>query len=189
MRGKQMIKYGQKAPELTVSQWLNVESDLSLSQLQGKVVVLHAFQMLCPGCVTHGIPQAAAVAEMFSVEDVQVIGLHTVFEHHDVMTVAALQAFLQEYRVQFPVAVDQVADHGPIPKTMQAYGLEGTPSLILIDRSGRIRLKHFGRLSDMQLGSMIGQLICEEPEASAAWPEENSSDQKGGDCSPDGCRV
>ena len=51
----------QHAPECDVTQWFNTESALSLSALRGNVIVLHAFQMLCPGCVARAIPQAQRV--------------------------------------------------------------------------------------------------------------------------------
>ena len=62
------------APPLEVSEWLNAPGGLSLSALRGRVVMLHAFQMLCPGCVSHGLPQASKVREMFAEVDVAVIG-------------------------------------------------------------------------------------------------------------------
>ncbi len=74
-----------KAPELIVEKWLNTEKALTLASLKGKVVAIHAFQMLCPGCVLHGVPQAQKLFEMFSEEHVAVLGLHTVFEHHEAM--------------------------------------------------------------------------------------------------------
>ena len=157
---KKIITYGQ-APELEALTWLNTEQPLTLSGLTGKVVVIHAFQMLCPACVVHGIPQASAIHELYSRDDVQVIGLHTVFEHHKVMTVEALQVFAAEYRLTFPIAVDAPSSTGPIPKTMAAYYMQGTPTLIVIDQQGQIRLNHFGRLSDMQVGNYIGQIISE----------------------------
>lgn len=155
------------AHELQVSTWLNTERPLSLAQLRGKVVAIYAFQMLCPGCVSHGIPQAKTIRATFSEQDVAVIGLHSVFEHHDVMTPQALKAFLHEYRVQFPVAVDQPSAGGPIPLTMEQYQLRGTPTLLLIDRAGRLRLSHFGRAEDMQVGALIGGLVAEAPPAVA----------------------
>lgn len=39
--------------------------------------------------------------------------------------------------------------------------MKGTPTLILIDRQGHIRLNHFGRLDDLRVGATIGQLISE----------------------------
>ena len=40
----------------TTSQWFNAEDDPTLEQLRGRVVVMLAFQMLCPGCVSGAIP-------------------------------------------------------------------------------------------------------------------------------------
>jgi hypothetical protein len=153
------------APELQVAAWLNTARPLSLAQLRGKVVAIYAFQMLCPGCVSHGIPQAKTIRTTFPEQDVAVIGLHSVFEHHDVMTQAALEAFVHEYRIDFPVAIDQPSANGPIPLTMEEYQLRGTPTLLLIDRQGRLRASHFGRADDMKVGALIGQLLAEaEPQ-------------------------
>jgi hypothetical protein len=122
---------------------------------------MHAFQMLCPACATHGLPQAKRTHQLFAPQDVAVIGLHTVFEHHEVMTPAALQAFVQEYRYTFPIGIDTPAN-GSIPATMREYQLQGTPSTVLIDKQGRLRLSHFGVIDDLALGAAIGQLAAEE---------------------------
>ncbi|HWK70285.1 MAG TPA: redoxin domain-containing protein [Burkholderiaceae bacterium] len=151
----------EQAPPLAVSQWLNARPELTLEALRGSIVVLHAFQMLCPGCVSHGIPQAKAIHAAFPPDKVRVIGLHSVFEHHAAMEPVSLKAFAHEYRLGFPIAIDQPSSDGPIPLTMQAYRLQGTPSLILIDRSGFIRLHHFGPLDDLRAGAAIGQLLAE----------------------------
>ena len=118
------------------------------------MVVACAFQMLCPGCVAHAIPQMKAVHELFGPQGVVVVGLHTVFEHHEAMTVTALRAFMHEYRIRFPVGVDRPAeDGGPIPHTMAAYRMQGTPTLLLIDRAGQLRRQIFGHVPDLRLGS------------------------------------
>jgi peroxiredoxin len=149
------------APPLQASQWLNTVRPITLDALRGRVVVLHAFQMLCPACVSHGLPQAVKTRALFGEDQVSVLGLHSVFEHHDVMTPTALKAFVHEYRLSFPIAIDQATPGSSLPLTMQAYALRGTPSLVLIDRRGRIRLNHFGHLDDMALGALIGQLMSE----------------------------
>ncbi|MFT5611338.1 MAG: hypothetical protein ACI9WC_000381 [Arenicella sp.] len=83
------------APGLIASVWLNVENPITPAQHRGKVIVIEAFQMLCPGCVSHGLPQASRVAEIFSTDDVVVLGLHSVFEHHEAQgTRIGLAAFL-----------------------------------------------------------------------------------------------
>ena len=139
-------------PELAVSQWFNVSSPPTTASLRGQVVVIEAFQMLCPGCVTTGLPQAQRVAATFG-PDVVVLGLHTVFEHHQAMTPVSLEAFLHEYRITFPVGVD--------PITMRRLGLRGTPTLLLVDRAGRIRAEAFGHADDLALGAQIARLIDE----------------------------
>lgn len=185
------------APELEIAQWLNTDAPITLEGLRGKVVVVHTFQMLCPGCVAHGLPQAAAIRALFDERDVAVLGLHSVFEHHAVMTPQALEAFAHEYRLAFPIGIDMPgAGDNPIPRTMQAYGLRGTPSLLLIDRAGRLRLNHFGRIDDMRVGALVAQLVA-EPGAGArsGTPSVGTTVSAGGShprdaaCDADGCAV
>lgn len=149
------------APELDVVEWFNTPTPLSLADLRGKIVVLHAFQMLCPGCVQGGLPQAQKIAKLFSPNEVAVLGIHTVFEHHAAMTPVALKAFIHEYRLTFPIAVDRPGEDGPLPVTMAAYGMRGTPTLILIDRLGRVRKHSFGAEDDMIVGADIAFLLAE----------------------------
>ncbi|HKY89636.1 MAG TPA: redoxin domain-containing protein [Nevskiaceae bacterium] len=153
------------APAWQVDRWFNVPAGTnppSLEALRGKVIVVEAFQMLCPGCVSHGLPQAKRVHETFSREQVAVIGLHTVFEHHAAMTPTSLAVFLHEYRIAFPVGVDRADDGGSsIPQTMRAYSMQGTPTLVLIDALGRLRHQHFGQVGDLLLGAQIASLVHE----------------------------
>ena len=149
------------APPLSVSQWFNTPQPLTLDALRGRVVVLHAFQMLCPGCVQSGLPQARRIAATFRSSEVAVIGIHTVFEHHEAMTPVSLAAFIHEYRLGFPIAVDRPSEEGPIPRTMAAYRMQGTPSLVLIDRAGHIRRHAFGAEEDMKVGAEIALLMAE----------------------------
>lgn len=150
-----------QAIELRISTWLNTDKPIKLIDLIGRVVVIHTFQMLCPGCVSHGLPQAMKIRNTFSESDVVVLGIHTVFEHHSVMGKEALEVFLLEYRIKFPVGIDQPDPHSDIPLTMQSYDLHGTPSILLIDRKGKLRLNHFGVIDDMHIGAQIGQLLAD----------------------------
>lgn len=153
----------QQAPELAVSQWFNAgETPPTLLGLRGRVVVIEAFQMLCPGCVSHGIPQAKRIQQVFGT-DLTVLGLHTVFEHHQAMTPVSLEAFLYEYGVTFPVGVDAPQAGSDTPTTMTRYALRGTPSLIVIDRAGALRANTFGQVDDLGLGALLGRLLDESP--------------------------
>jgi peroxiredoxin len=149
------------APEFAVARWFNTPAPITLAELRGRVVMLHAFQMLCPACVAHGTPQAQRAYDLFRATDLIVIGLHTVFEHHPAMTPVSLEAFIHEYRLTFPIGVDQQANDGPIPVTMRRYEMLGTPTTIIIGRDGGIRHHGFGQEDDLSLGAMLGSLLAE----------------------------
>jgi hypothetical protein len=145
---------------LAISRWFNTDGNPTLADLRGEVVVVEAFQMLCPGCVSHGLPQAMRIHNTFG-DAVTVLGLHCVFEHHEAMTPVSLEAFLYEYRITFPVGVDSHDGGSTLPITMGRYQLRGTPSLVVVDRAGRIRLNAFGQIDDLIVGATLARLIDE----------------------------
>jgi peroxiredoxin len=149
-----------QAPELDVAEWRNAPvGGLSLAALRGKVVVLYAFQMLCPGCVLHAAPLAKRIHERFAGPELEVIGLHTVFEHHAAMTPVSLDAYLHEFRITFPVGIDRHENGNPLPVTMNRYEMRGTPTMILIDHLGQIRHHLFGSVDELVLGAEIGRML------------------------------
>ncbi|MBN8553351.1 MAG: redoxin family protein [Caulobacterales bacterium] len=173
------------APDWDIVRWFNHDGDLTLADLRGQVVVAAAFQMLCPGCVERTIPQLRHVRELFAEDQVAVIGLHTVFEHHEAMAPTSLAAFIHEYRLSFPVGVDRASSGGdPIPVTMARYAMRGTPTLLLIDRDGGLRRQSFGHIPDLQLGAEIMALVGETVSPPATPPSAPDSA-----CGPDGCPV
>jgi hypothetical protein len=162
------------APELLVQSWFNTDRPLLLSGLRGRVVVLAAFQVFCPNSIGFGIPQTKRIYDMFEPKDVAVIGLHATFEHHDAFSIAVLKAFIQEYRLRFPIAIDQPNKAGPIPHTMEEYKMRGTPSMVLIDRSGIVRKHAFGAVDDLRIGAEIGALT-QEGRASVSLPRSSAA--------------
>ncbi|MCC7135910.1 MAG: TlpA family protein disulfide reductase [Nitrosomonas sp.] len=180
------------APELQTVGWLNTAETITLASLRGKVVLLHAFQMLCPGCVQQGIPQAQKIYNEIDSDQIAVIGLHTVFEHHAVMTREALEVFAYEYRLKFPIGIDKPNEQMAIPHTMMAYQMQGTPTTILIDKAGHLRLHQFGHVSDFLLGVSIGTLLAEpyEEQAAILSPVSSSGERDtplDGACDTEGC--
>lgn len=166
------------APDWTIDHWLNTPAPLTLAGLRGRTVLAVAFQMLCPGCVAQALPQAQRAAAAFAGTGLTVIGLHTVFEHHTAQgSVAALAAFCHEYRIDFPVGIDAQADG--VPVTMRRYAMQGTPTTLLIDADGRLRMQKFGHLDDMRLAAAIAGLLGE--------PAAAGSDFAGAVCTPAGC--
>ena len=175
--------------ELHAQEWLNTDQPLTLESFRGKVLAVEVFQMLCPGCVSHGLPQAERLTQVFAGRELAVLGLHTVFEHHAVMTVEALRAFIHEYRWSFPIGVDQPDGRGGPSRSMARYGLRGTPSHLVLDRDGRVRLQHFGRIDDLVLGAILGGLV-QGGRRDSGHGEGNSVVAEGGPgCTSSACSI
>lgn len=159
-------------PEFAITGWLNAPEPLSLARLRDRVVVVLAFQMLCPSCVEHAIPQAKRLRARFNPDQVAIVGLHSVFENHQAMTPTSLEVFVRQYELPFPVAIDAPAldsdgatsERGAVgvPQTMAAYQMQGTPTLLIFDRAGRLRRHYFGKPDDIMLAAEIMALAIEE---------------------------
>ncbi|AJC79768.1 thioredoxin-like protein [Rhizobium etli bv. phaseoli str. IE4803] len=174
------------APELAVSEWFNTPEAITLASLRGRPVFLHAFQALCPGCVSEAVPQLHKLEHVFGSTDLAIVGIHTVFEHHAAMSPVTLKAFIHEYRIKSPVGVDLADDVSDIPVTMRRFGLRGTPSSVLIGRDGAIIHQTFGVEADMVLGARIAMALS--PRTPPPMPEPDAEERQIG-CEADVCKA
>lgn len=155
----------EQPPELSTETWLNTEPGTSLKAMHGKVVVVAAFHMACQGSLEHGVPQAIRLSRSFESGEVQVVLLHTGVGMP--MTAKKIAEFVSANEIVLPVAIDAA---GPRPKqdpprTMEAYAIRGTPSLLIFDRQGRLRRKYFGQVDDFRLGAEIMAFAVEDVHA------------------------
>ncbi len=72
-----------------------------------------------------------------------------------------MKVFLLEFGIRFPVGVDR-HDGESIPITMRTYALQGTSSMLVVDRAGQLRFSHFRRIDDIALGALLGRLLTQE---------------------------
>lgn len=93
----------------------------------------------------------------------------------------ALAAFAHEYRLKFPIGIDR--QDGRLPATMTAYEMQGTPTLVIIDRNGLRRFQHFGHADNLAVGSILGRLMAEPHQ-----PLVNGANNDEG-CNDTGCAV
>ncbi|MDX2308173.1 MAG: TlpA disulfide reductase family protein [Hyphomicrobium sp.] len=154
----------QNPPELDVEAWVNAPEPRTLKSLKGRVVVVSAFQLHCPGSLKHGLPQAARLTDSFNDDEVAVIALNTAFEDRAMQTPEALEAFAAKQGFHFAIAKD-ATDKGELTKTMAAYEIQGTPTTLIFDRQGRLRRHYLGRVDDMRLAAEVMALCMEAPNA------------------------
>lgn len=151
-------------PEIQAARWFNAEKPVTLKSLKGRVVVVAAFQTHCPGSLKHGLPQATRLAGAFSGDEVAVIGLNVPFEEQGKQTPKALEAFIAEQGLTFPIALDK-PNGSDLPKTFEAYELQGTPAILIYDRQGRLRRHYLGQVDDLRLGAEVMALAIEARDA------------------------
>lgn len=141
-------------PEFETSRWFNTDKPMSRERFKGRVVMLTVFQSLCPASLKHSLPQSERISRAFTDQEVAVVGLHSAFENQDKQTPGAVEALIKEQDLTFPIAIDKL-NVKKLPRTFAAYELQGTPTVLLFDRQGRLRRHYLGQVDDIRLGAEI----------------------------------
>ena len=81
---------GEKAPNFGVSEWIQ-GAPTNFDQEKDYVVLLEVFQVNCPGCFMHAIPEAINIYNKYKDDGVRVLGLATAFEDFDKNTLDNLK--------------------------------------------------------------------------------------------------
>ena len=116
------------APELReVSAWINSEP-LTLSQLRGKVVVVHFWAFGCINCIRN-LPHYQGWYEKFDPAGLTIIGLQTP-ETEAERSLENLKRQVTERKIAYPVAFDSASEN------WKAWGNDMWPSVYLIDKKG-----------------------------------------------------
>lgn len=73
---------GKPAPDIQVETWVQ-GGPVNISTLAGQVVLVAVFQVNCPGCFVHALPEALHLYQTYQDKGLAVIGLATAFEDFD----------------------------------------------------------------------------------------------------------
>ncbi len=85
-----VAKIGAKAPDLQISTWVQGKST-NIDKEKGNVVLIEVFQVNCPGCFLHGIPEAIDIYNKYKDKGLTVLAVATAFEDFDKNNLENLQ--------------------------------------------------------------------------------------------------
>ena len=85
---------GEKAPNFGVSEWVQ-GAPTNFDQEKDHIVLVEVFQVNCPGCFMHAIPEAINIYNKYKDEGVRVLGIATAFEDFDKNTLDNLRMLVE----------------------------------------------------------------------------------------------
>jgi len=85
---------GEKAPNFGVSEWVQ-GVPTNFDQEKDHIVLVEVFQVNCPGCFMHAIPEAINIYNKYKDEGVRVLGIATAFEDFDKNTLENLKMLVE----------------------------------------------------------------------------------------------
>ena len=92
--GNMSAVIGEKAPNFGVSEWVQ-GAPTNFDQEKDHIVILEVFQVNCPGCFMHALPEAINIYNKFKDDGVRVLGLATAFEDFDKNTLENLKMLVE----------------------------------------------------------------------------------------------
>jgi len=129
-----MVTIGEKAPNLKLGKWVQ-GMDTNLDKEGDNVKLVEVFQVNCPGCFMHSIPEIINIYNKYKGDGLSVMGIATAFEDYDKNTLENLEMLLTtgevvgdtkqaltqygqldngklQFKIPYPVAMDSLVKEG-----------------------------------------------------------------------------
>jgi thiol-disulfide isomerase/thioredoxin len=123
------------------------KNEVSLSDFQGKIVVLNFWATWCPPC-REEIPDFIEVNNLFKDKGVQIIGVSIDTD------LKALEDFVEEFGIDYPTWVD-----GTIDKIGPVWGVRAIPTTFFLNENGEVIFKNVGMMTKEQLIEILDDII------------------------------
>ena len=140
-----MAVIGEKAPNLKLGKWVQ-GMDTNFDKEGDNVKLVEVFQVNCPGCFMHSIPEIINIYNKYKGDGLSVMGMATAFEDYDKNTLENLEMLLRTgevvgdtkqaltqygqldngklpFKIPYPVAMDSLVKEGgePSMEKMNAF--------------------------------------------------------------------
>ncbi|HWY70643.1 MAG TPA: TlpA disulfide reductase family protein [Terriglobales bacterium] len=160
---------GAKAQEFTLTSTTGKPVTLSELTKRGPVV-LAFFKVSCPTC-QYAFPYFERMSQLHKPEAVSFVGI----SQNDLRDT---QAFMKQYGVTFPVAIDDSKQY----IVSNAYKLTNVPTAYLVDRDGRIQVNSVGwaRKDMEEINAKLSMMDSAQQQHPIFKPGEEVAEYKAG---------
>ena len=138
---------GKPAPDFTLPTLDGTE--VSLSQLRGKPVLINFWASWCLPC-REEMPELVRSYEAHKAEGFVILGLNLTYSD----SLPDVQAFAREFNITFPVLLDE---EGAVAERL--YPIPGIPTSIFINRDGTIERIQVGLMSGQQVDRFVEEIL------------------------------
>jgi peroxiredoxin len=147
IEGIDMLEVGDKAPLFKVSDVYGNQFSLA-DRIGNNVIVLVFWSIYCDPC-RNSMPSYNALHRKYRGKGLDFLTVN--MDGEEMST--AIRAYLTDDNIELPVLLDE--PEGDFLKIADPYGVQGTPTIYIIDRKGRISFGKVGTVSFDNLSSLV----------------------------------
>ena len=140
------------APALSTGQWLNSEPT-TIEHLRSRVVLVDFWTFGCYNC-RNTLPTLKKFDAAYRDKGLTIVGVHTPESDYE-KKFSNIQDAVKRYGIKYPVVTDANGD------TWRAYNVEAWPTVVILDKQGRIRYTHIGEGAYEMQEKVIKTLLAE----------------------------
>lgn len=161
------ISKAKLAPALFSGQWINSEA-ATLESLRGRVVLVDFWTFGCYNC-RNTLPTLKKFDAAYRDKGLTIVGVHTPESDYE-KKFDKIQDAVKSNGIKYPVVTDTDGD------TWRAFGIEAWPTVVILDKQGRIRYRHVGEGAYDVQEKVIRTLLAESENKVAASNNDEKFD-------------
>lgn len=142
-----------QAAELGEGTWINSEPT-SLEALRGRVVLVDFWTFGCYNC-RNTLPTLKKLDASYRDKGLTIVGVHSPESDYE-KRLDNVRSEVRKLGIKYPVVTDTEYN------TWRAFGVRAWPTIVILDKQGRIRFTHIGEGMYEQQEQIIQKLLAEE---------------------------
>jgi len=156
------------AAEIGSGTWLNSEP-LKLENLRGRVVLVDFWTFGCYNC-RNTLPTLKRLDARYRDKGLTIVGVHAPESDYE-KSMENVRREVSKLGIKYPVVTDNNYD------TWRAYNVQAWPTVVILDKQGRIRFTHIGEGYYEQQEQIIQKLLAENTVAAGKMEANTVSDE------------